>query len=181
MITAWDAQLLCQGWLLAYPVWLMFPVSRSWWLSDIYCCRPLQHTYSDPSLYWQTFLRISSQDQIYNLLGHWNNPWSQSWLQVLNLWFWCAYSYLCTSWNWMLVPFFQSISSTCFLQGNVWFISDHNLRIFLSLVLFSIFVCRNICMGFVRLEMPINFLLASILDRQHITIFNIPIHIIKGT
>ena len=77
---SWDAWCPCQGLLLAYLCQVRWPVSWSWLLVKIYCCRSPQGTAPDPSLSWITCTRLLSQGQIYNLLGHCTDPWSWSWI-----------------------------------------------------------------------------------------------------
>ena len=109
----------CQGWLLAYLVQGRFPVSWSWWMVDIYCCRLTQDTSPDPSSSWWNFPRLSYQDWIYNLLGSCTAPWSWSQIQVSDLGYWSKSSYLGTSLSCVISPCVHQLSSpTRFLQGN---------------------------------------------------------------
>ena len=92
----------------------------------------------------EKFPSLLDQGWRYNLLDHCTDPWSRSRLWVPDLGFWSEYSFLYTSWAWMIFPFFVSpIFRLISFRGMGWFSFKNSLWIFLTIMSFSRYVCHN--------------------------------------
>ena len=127
---------------------------QSWWLAGNCYCRLSVGIAPVTSLFWRTCQMLLVQGQKWSFPSQYTGPGSQSWFWAPGLIYFKVVSYLCTSWDWRLVPCSrQSRSSIHYLHvGGMSLIwpSPHLFSIFLVLVLNSQFVCAVICTGLQR-------------------------------